>query len=130
MATGGETEKEAGTSESANIPEKACKGNKAYVAMVTDQGEEGIARDKPTYKLPDQPEQDLHGKGNFGEGEGKNSVLNTQISESNLVRPTSIAEQSPRLVWELTPNPENEPKFKYVMAPKKDQEIREEDQTN
>lgn len=127
-ATGGETEKKAGTSESASKPEKVCKEGRAYVAIVTDQGEEVIARDKPTYKLSDQPQQNLHGNRNLGEGGGKVCVLNAQSSESNLVNPTGIAKRSPRMGWELTPNPENESTFNFVMAPNVDQNVRMVDQ--
>lgn len=67
-AIGGETERKAGTSESAITPEKVCNEGRAYMAIVIDQGDAVVARDKPTYKLPDQPQQSLHGNRNLARG--------------------------------------------------------------
>lgn len=127
-ATGGETEKKMGTSDSTNEPEKVCKEGRADVAIATDQGKEGIAWDKPTYKLPDQSQRTLHGNRNVGEGGGKVCMLDAQSSDTNLVNPTGIAERSPRMGWELTHNPENEPTFNFVLAPNVDQEVNMVDQ--
>lgn len=78
MATGGEAEKKAKEVEQTNVFEKESDGNRAYVAMGTDRGEETKSLEKPTYELNYQSVKDLHEKGKQNKGGGKQGELSIQ----------------------------------------------------